>query len=293
MKKLIKITVLGGSGFLGSALSDYLSSTNKFKIIILDLKRKKKLKKNQKFIQGNILNIKKLEHAIRGSEYVFNFAALADLDTSKDKPFETANINIIGTINSLIVSKKFKIKKFIHASSIYANSEQGGFYGASKKAAEDYVERFYKKFGLKYSILRFGSLYGADAGDNNGINLIIDKFLIKKTLTYNGKKSSARRYIHIDDACEACLKSIKKKYDNKYLVVTGRKKIQIVKVMRYLADIFEYNKKIKYKNLEIEGHYSQEPKPFSPRKGMNLFINKYKDFKSELVKLIKERKLLL
>ena len=89
------------------------------------------------------------------------------------------------------------------------------------------------------------------------------------------------------------MKSIKKKYDNKYLVVTGRKKIQIVKVMRYLADIFEYNKKIKYKNLEIEGHYSQEPKPFSPRKGMNLFINKYKDFKSELVKLIKERKLLL
>ena len=55
--------------------------------------------------------------------------------------------------------------------------------------------------------------------------------------------------------------------------------------MRYLADIFEYNKKIKYKNLEIEGHYSQEPKPFSPRKGMNLFINKYKDFKSELVNL--------
>ena len=41
--------------------------------------------------------------------------------------------------------------------------------------------------------------------DNNGINLIIDKFLIKKTLTYNGKKSG-RRYIHIDDACEACLK---------------------------------------------------------------------------------------
>ena len=33
MNKLIKITVLGGSGFLGSALSDYLSSTNKFKLL--------------------------------------------------------------------------------------------------------------------------------------------------------------------------------------------------------------------------------------------------------------------
>ena len=37
-----KITILGGSGFLGSALSDYLSETNKFKIKIFDIKKKKK-----------------------------------------------------------------------------------------------------------------------------------------------------------------------------------------------------------------------------------------------------------
>ena len=41
MSKLIKVTVLGGSGFLGSGLSDYLSLTNKFQVVVLDLKRKK------------------------------------------------------------------------------------------------------------------------------------------------------------------------------------------------------------------------------------------------------------
>ena len=111
MNKLIKITVLGGSGFLGSALSDYLSSTNKFKIIILDLKRKRNWRKS-KVYSRKYIKYKKLEHAIRGSEYVFNFAALADLDMSKDKPFETANINIIGTINSLIVSKNLKLEVY-------------------------------------------------------------------------------------------------------------------------------------------------------------------------------------
>ena len=44
-----KITILGGSGFLGSALSDYLSKTNKFKIKIFDIKKKKKLKKKSNF----------------------------------------------------------------------------------------------------------------------------------------------------------------------------------------------------------------------------------------------------
>ena len=60
---------------------------------------------------------------------------------SKDKPFETANINIIGTINSLIVSKNLKLKVYSR-SSIYANSEQE--FLQCNKTAEDYVERFIK-----------------------------------------------------------------------------------------------------------------------------------------------------
>ena len=135
-----QITILGGSGFLGSVLSDLLVEKKKYKVVILDTKIKRPLLKNQKFIKGSILNDRKLQKAIKGSDYVFNFAALADLDLAKNLPLETANINIIGTIKALIMSKN-KIKKFIHASSIYANSE-GGFYGSSKKAAEDFIEKF-------------------------------------------------------------------------------------------------------------------------------------------------------
>ena len=108
---------------------------------------------------------------------------------------ETANINIIGTIKSLIISKNFRIKKFIHASSIYANSEQGGFYGSSKKAAEDYIEKFLEKYNLSFTILRFGSLYGPNAGKNNGINYIIDNFLKTNQLNYKGKKIAARNIL--------------------------------------------------------------------------------------------------
>ena len=285
-----QITILGGSGFLGSVLSDLLVKKKKYRVIILDTKIKRPLLKNQKFIKGSILNDAKLEKAIKGSEYVFNFAALADLDLAKNLPLETANVNIIGTIKALIISKKNKIKKFIHASSIYANSEQGGFYGSSKKAAEDFIEKFWKKYKIKFTILRFGSLYGLNAGKNNGINFIIDTFLKKNVLNYNGKRNAARKYVHVEDACLACMQTLDKAYDNKYLNITGKKKIKVISLMKYISKLFEYKRNIIFKNLEIEGHYVNEPRIFKPRRGINLYLKKYKNFNQELVNLIKERK---
>ena len=285
-----QITILGGSGFLGSVLSDLLVRRKDCKVIILDNKKKIPLLKNQKFINGSILNEEKLRKAIKGSSYVFNFAALADLDIAKNKPLEAASVNIIGTIKALTVSRKYKIKKFIHASSIYANSEQGGFYGSSKKAAEDFIEKFWNKYKLNFTILRFGSLYGLNAGKNNGINYIIDNYLKKNILSYKGKKNAARKYIHVEDACLACIKSISRSYDNKYLNITGKKKIKVLIVMKHMAKLFKYKKNLKFKNLEIEGHYVNEPRVFKPRKGINLYLKKYKNIKNELINLIKERR---
>ena len=92
---MTKITILGGSGFLGSVLADLLAKNNRYKVTVLDTKKKRPLLKNQIFIKGSILNENKLIKAIKGSKYVFNFAALADLDVAKNKPLETANINIM------------------------------------------------------------------------------------------------------------------------------------------------------------------------------------------------------
>ena len=48
-----RITVLGGSGFLGSHLCDILSNKGYY-VKIFDLKKSKKLKKKQKMYLGNI-----------------------------------------------------------------------------------------------------------------------------------------------------------------------------------------------------------------------------------------------
>ena len=49
------------------------------------------------------------------------------------KPHDTVNFNILGTVNLLELCKKYKVKRFVFASSIYVNSKQGGFTEAVKE----------------------------------------------------------------------------------------------------------------------------------------------------------------
>ena len=189
-----KIVILGGSGFIGSHLADYLSQKN-FKVTIFDLKKSKWKKNNQRMIVGDLLNIKKLNQAIKGSDVVYNFAAVANMDLLKDKAISTVKYNILGTVNALEVSRKHKIKKFIHASTIYANTEEGGFYGRSKKAAEDYVEEYKKMFNLNYTILRFGSMYGDRSGNDNGMRQILENLLLKKINLQGNNELSKEIYL--------------------------------------------------------------------------------------------------
>jgi len=284
----MKVAVLGGSGFIGSHLCDLLSSKG-HKVNIFDIKKSKYKKKNQKMYIGSILNKKQLSRAIKGCDFVYHFAALADLDLALMKPLDSAKINIVGTINALIISKEHMVKRFIYASSIYANTEEGGFYGSSKKASESYVERFYETFGLKYTILRFGSLYGSRSYGSSGLSSIISSGIKNRKLIYGGSSSAERKYIHVKDAVKACIKVIQKKYENKYLTIAGKHSIKIKKLMKMLSRYLKIpTSKIKYLNDNSSGHYDVKPTSFIPRIGKYLKIKKERDFKKNLFYAIED-----
>jgi len=286
----MKITVIGGSGFLGSYVADILSEKN-HKVVIFDKIKSPWLRKNQKIIIGNILDFKKLETAISGSDIVYNFAALADIDDALKNPIESVKTNIQGTVHALELCKIYKIKRFVFASSIYVYSRDGGFYRCSKQAAETFVEEYYQLYGLKYTILRYGSLYGPRSDENNGLYRIIKKALKKNVLSYTGDKESRREYIHVEDAARASIKILDKEFTNQNLILTGQQSFYVYDVLEMLAEIMGMSKKIKFvKSEKNKGHYIRTPYSYQSRLARKYIPETHIDLGQGLLQLIDEIK---
>ena len=281
--------VTGGSGFLGSHVADELVK-NKFKVFIFDRKKSKWLKKNQKMIVGNLNNLKKLEKYIKKSDYVFHFAGLSDLNEALNKPAETVIDNILATTNLLKMCHKYKVKRFIYASSIYVLSDQGGFYRVSKKAAEEYIEEFSQRLKLKFTILRYGTLYGPRSKNDNGVRKIIFNAVKTNNIAYDGSIKSERKYINVKDAARITSEILKKKYVNKHLNVFGSKKIKIKEFLIKVKKILKIKNKIIFKNKKILGHYVSNPSTFRFKKGNDITATSHKNFEKDIKEIVEEIK---
>jgi len=285
--KKIKLTIIGSSGFLGSNFIEILNK-KKFDVTAFDLidSKSNELKKC-KFIKGDILDIDSLSKSIRGAEYVFNFAGEADITENINKVENTFKSNLIGNINILKLCSKYNIKKYIYASSMYVFGKYGSFYKISKIASEELIREFHSLYGLKYNILRFGSLFGTSHDKKSAILKMINEAIEKKEITYNGQEDSLRQYIHIKDACKATLKSIDNKYDNQFISIIGRESYRVKDVMILISEMLNKKVKFNFKNKKNQGHYRITPFSFEPKIGVTINLDDYIDIQQALYEEIK------
>ena len=115
----------------------------------------------------------------------------------------------------------------IYTSSIYVNSSEGGLYRSSKKAAEDYIVEYNKIFGLNYTILRFGSLYGPRSDIKNGIYKFIYDAVNKNKIVFKGEPESLREFIYVEDAALSSLDILNKEFINQTITLTGQQLMKI------------------------------------------------------------------
>ena len=283
----MKCLVTGGSGFIGSHLVDELIN-QRHQVTVLDRILSKGIKnKKIKFVRTDLSNEKQLKKAFKNQDVIFHFGGLSGINESMINPLRTADYNIMGTIRLLKLSKEFKIKRFIFASTVYVNSEQGSFYKSSKRAAEDFIEEYKKKYKLNFTILRFGTVYGERASKENSIDKIINNALKKKKIIYSGNKKSIREYIHVKDAVKATVKILKKKFINKYINITGSKRISVVKALNIIKKELNLNTKIIYENKKEEGHYINTPDNLKIKKATKIKIKKNTPFNIGIREIIK------
>ena len=284
-----KMIILGGSGFLASHLVD-LFERNKIKSLILDKIKKKKFSNREKFVYGDILDKKKLLRIINPGDVVYHFAAISDLDEANTHHLKSIEVNILGTVNVLEACVKKKAKKIIFSSSIYARSEQGGFYSTTKLASEMLIERYANKFNLKYTIIRFGSLYGEKSNYFNTIKNLITQGIETKKIVRNTAGNEIRNYIHVKDAVEICSNLASKKYDNKYFNLLGKEKKTMKQVVLTIAKELKIKKVIFRKNFKDHDHYIVNPYTYKTRIGELIKPNKPIDFIKGIKKIIIDEK---
>ena len=282
-----KVVIFGGSGFLGSYVADELSCRG-FKVIIADLVESKYLKKEQEFRKVDILNIKEIESVLKDVSIVYNFSAVAELEEAVNNPLKTFDVNVTGNLNILEVCKQPDIKRFVYASSAYALA-RGSFYGITKQTNEKLMKNILK-YGLKYTVIRYGSLYGERASHNNYIYNLLFKAIKSGVLEYKkGDDEDLREYIHAADAAKLSVDVIENsQYENEHIILTGTERLKRIELLTMINEIMQNKLKIKQISSDNIGHYKITPYSYHPIIAKKLVANPYIDLGQGLLECIKE-----
>ena len=282
-----KVIVFGGAGFLGHQLVKELLLDG-YPVIVFD-KQKPHKELDCKYIIGDITNQIEVNEAISGCTFVYNFAGWSDLDSSVDFPIEVVRLNVLGNTIILEACVNNNVKRYLFSSTIYVFSQAGSFYRASKQSCELIIKEFQRRYGLSFTVLRFGSIYGPGAVQGNAIYDIIKMAINNNTIEYWGSGNEIREYIHVADAARGCIKAIKEVYQNQYVLLSGISGLKMKDLLMMINEIFNNSLKINY-NLESksEFHYNITPYSFSPDLGKKMILNDITDIGQGLLQCAQE-----
>ena len=225
--RIKKVIITGGCGFIGSHLTDLVLSKG-YKVIVLDnfsTGNPKNLEHhrdnpNLEVIYADISKYKEVEKYFKGVDIVFHLAALADIVPSIEKPYNYHRANVDGTVNVLIASQKYSVKRFIYTASSscygipynYPTSESDEIrpqypYALTKYIGEQYVMHWGKVYNLPVISLRLFNVYGERSRTSGAYGAVFGVFLKQKLegkpFTIVGNGNQTRDFIYITDVAKA------------------------------------------------------------------------------------------
>src|SRR4029079_8187482 len=168
-------------------------------------------------------------------------------------------------------------RRFVFASTIYVYSESGSFYLAIKQAEERFIETYHESYGLDYSMLRYGSLYGRRADARNGIYRMLYEAVERHSITYHGTGEALREYIHVEDAARMSVQVLSPDFANRHLILTGQERLRIKDVMTMISEIMPWEIALNFDQARAGHHYKVTPYAFQRRIGHKLVLNEHVD----------------
>ncbi len=304
----MNVLITGGAGYIGTGLVDQLvSSPDIKKVIIYDnLSRDNYsfflggvLANPQKisFVEGDILDSRKLRKYLQGVDVVIHLAAKVTTPFANTDSHFFEQVNHWGTAELVYALEESKVKRMIYLSStsVYGRSNDLAteekvpnprtFYGISKLRGEDHVMRLFDK--MQTYIIRCGNVYGHNksARFDSVINRFVFDANYKRRITINGNGTQARAFIHVETITGILANLISKKADpGMYNVVTHN--LQILELVDVLKNIFpELEFIFVNQHLNLRGIRVQPNKDFISKLGAAKPGNLEDDLKAFVNKL--------
>lgn len=287
----MRAVVFGGAGFLGSFVADALSDAG-HEVVVFDRRPSPYLRAGQAGVVGDITDPSAVVAAVAGADVIYHYAGIADISESSENPVETIRVNVLGTTILLEAARKTGVKRFVFASTLYVYSQQGAFYRSGKQACELIIEDYERAFGLPYTIIRYGSLYGPRATGNNWIHQVLQQALTEGRLVRVGDGDEIREYIHVWDAAKSSVDALADEFKNTSVIISGQQAIRIADLLVMIREMLGNTVTIEYRTpdeaVARNLHYQMTPYAFQPRVALKLIRTSYLDLGQGILSLLHE-----
>ena len=217
--------VTGGAGFIGSHIATRLVKDG-HDVRVFDnlstgsLDNLSHLDGQFEFIQGDLVDLERVEQAADGVEVIFHQAALASVPRSVEQPLETHHACVTGTINVLDAARRSNVRRVVYAasSSAYGNQpvmpkhegqvpEVLSPYAAAKLAGELYCESFAHTYDLETVRIRYFNVFGPRQDPKSPYSAVIPLFVMAllegRQPTIFGDGSQSRDFTFVENVVEA------------------------------------------------------------------------------------------
>jgi UDP-glucose 4-epimerase len=237
----MRILVTGGAGFIGSHVVDsYVTAGHRVTVVDnLVSGNVKNLNRRARFVKVDVRG-KQMELIFKSGRFdvVNHLAAQIDVRRSVEDPVFDADVNILGLLNMLELSRKFRVKKIIFSASggtYYGECARPARetdpprplspYGISKLASECYLRAYRSLHSLPFTVLRYGNVYGPrqDPHGEAGVVAIFCQRLLAGTPAFiYGTGKQQRDYVYVADVARANVAALSRGEGESINIGTGR-----------------------------------------------------------------------
>ena len=266
----MKFLVTGGAGFIGSHVVDRILMRGHTVVVYDNLSTGQKaflppqgspLWANIQFVEADLLNLDRLKDAMQGVDFVYHFAANADVRFGTHHPSRDLEQNTVGTFNVLEAMRHSGCRKIAFSStgSIYGESKvvptpedapfpvQTSLYGASKLAGEGLISAYCEGFGFQSWIFRFVSILGERYTHGHVFDFYKQLLANPTELKVLGNGHQKKSYLYIGDCVNAMETAIEKSREKVNVFNLGTEEfIEVNDSIRFICENLEVTPKISY-----------------------------------------------